>query len=59
MMARKRWLLPSADLGDLLTLAPEELAPLDLAGATPRRSGLVAEADDLTSLREKILRWCR
>lgn len=52
---RKRWRLPSAPLRDLLTLTPEELAALDLAAETLKRSGLAAEADDLAALREKIL----
>lgn len=54
-MGRKRWRLPSAPLRDLLTLTPEELAALDLAAETLKRSGLIAEADDLAALREKIL----
>ena len=52
---RKRWRLPSAALRDLLTLRPEELAALDLAVTTLNREGLNVEADDLLSLREKIL----
>lgn len=52
---RKRWRLPSAPLRDLMTLSAEELASLDLAITTLRRSGLAVEADDLLSLREKIL----
>lgn len=52
---RKRWRLPSAPLRDLMTLSPEELAALDLAVETLRRSGLTVEADELLGLREKIL----
>ncbi len=52
---RKRWRLPSAPLRDLMTLSAEELASLDLAIETLRRSGLAVEADDLLTLREKIL----
>ena len=52
---RKRWRLPSAALRDLLTLRPEELAALDLAVTSLNREGLNVEADDLLSLREKIL----
>ncbi len=52
---RKRWRLPAAPLRDLLTLTPEELAALDLAVETMKRSGLALEADHLLSLREKIM----
>ena len=52
---RKRWHLPSGALRDLMTLSPEELAALDLAIETMRRSGLSVEAEDLLTLREKIL----
>jgi len=52
---RKRWRLSAAPLRDLMTMSAEELAALDLAVETLRRSGLDAEADDLVSLREKIL----
>jgi predicted DNA-binding transcriptional regulator YafY len=52
---RKRWRLPSAPLRDLMTLTPEELAALDLAIETLKRSGVTVEADELLSLREKIL----
>jgi predicted DNA-binding transcriptional regulator YafY len=52
---RKRWRLPSAPLRDLMSISPEELAALDLAIETTRRSGLAVEADELLSLREKIL----
>ena len=55
MKGRKRWRLPSAALRDLLTLRPEELAALDMAVSTLNRDGLSVEADDLLSLREKIL----
>src|SRR5262245_4074286 len=37
---RKRWRLPSAPLRDLMTLSAEELAALDLAVETMKRSGL-------------------
>ena len=52
---RKRWRLPSAALRDLMTLSAEELATLDLAIETMRRSGLSVDAEDLLSLREKIM----
>jgi predicted DNA-binding transcriptional regulator YafY len=52
---RKRWHLPSGALRDLMSLSPEELAALDIAIETLKRSGLTVEADDLLSLREKIL----
>ena len=52
---RKRWHLPSGALRDLMSLSPEELAALDIAIETLKRSGLAVEADDLLSLREKIL----
>jgi hypothetical protein len=38
-----------------MSLSPEELAALDIAIETLKRSGLAVEADDLLSLREKIL----
>ena len=52
---RKRWHLPSGALRDLMSLSPEELAALDIAVETLKRSGLAVEADDLLNLREKIL----
>jgi predicted DNA-binding transcriptional regulator YafY len=52
---RKRWRLPSAPLRDLMTLTPEELAALDLAIETLKRSGVTVEAEELLGLREKIL----
>jgi predicted DNA-binding transcriptional regulator YafY len=52
---RKRWRLPSAPLRDLMTLSAEELAALDLAVETLKRSGLAVEADDLLRLREKVM----
>lgn len=52
---RKRWRLPSGALRDLLTLSAEEVAALDLAAETMKRSGLVVEAEQLESLREKIM----
>lgn len=52
---RKRWQLPSAPLRDLMTLTPEELAALDLAVETMKRSGLGVEAEHLLTLREKIM----
>jgi predicted DNA-binding transcriptional regulator YafY len=52
---RKRWRLASGALRDLMSLCPEELAALDLAIETLRRSGLAVEADDLLTLREKIV----
>jgi predicted DNA-binding transcriptional regulator YafY len=52
---RKRWRLPSAALRDLMTLSAEELATLDLAIETMKRSGLSVDAEDLLSLREKIM----
>lgn len=52
---RKRWRLPAAPLRDLMTLSPEELASLDLAASTMKRSGLGIEAEHLLTLREKIM----
>jgi predicted DNA-binding transcriptional regulator YafY len=52
---RKRWLLPSGALRDLLTLSADELAALDLGVETMKRSGLAAEAEHLVRLREKVL----
>jgi predicted DNA-binding transcriptional regulator YafY len=52
---RKRWRLPSGALRDLMSLSAEELAALDMAAETMKRSGLSVEADDLVNLREKIL----
>ena len=52
---RKRWRLPSAALRDLMTLSAEELATFDLAIETMKRSGLTVDAEDLLSLREKIM----
>jgi predicted DNA-binding transcriptional regulator YafY len=52
---RKRWRLASGVLRDLMSLSPEELAALDLAAETMRRSGLAAEAEHLSALREKVL----
>ena len=52
---RKRWRLPSGALRDLMSLSPEELAALDIATETLKRSGLAVEADDLLNLREKVV----
>jgi predicted DNA-binding transcriptional regulator YafY len=52
---RRRWLLPSGALRELLTLKPEELAALDIAIEAVRRSGLQVEAEELSGLREKII----
>ncbi|WP_201764371.1 helix-turn-helix transcriptional regulator [Hyphomicrobium denitrificans] len=52
---RKRWRLPAAPLRDLLTLLPDELAALDLAVETMKRSGLTIEAEQLLTLREKVM----
>jgi predicted DNA-binding transcriptional regulator YafY len=52
---RKRWHLPSGALRDLMSLSPEELAALDIAIESLKRSSLAVEADDLLHLREKIL----
>ena len=52
---RKRWRLPSGALRDLMSLFPEELAALDLAIETLKRSGVTVEAEHLQNLREKIL----
>jgi predicted DNA-binding transcriptional regulator YafY len=52
---RKRWHLPSGALRDLMSLLPEELAALDIAIETIKRSGLGAEAASLLALREKIM----
>ncbi|MGC1586523.1 MAG: hypothetical protein WA791_12605, partial [Rhodomicrobium sp.] len=52
---RKRWHLPPGALRDLMSLSPEELAALDIAIETLKRSGLAAEAAGLLALREKIM----
>ncbi|MCW5749618.1 MAG: WYL domain-containing protein [Alphaproteobacteria bacterium] len=52
---RKRWLLHTAALRDLLTLTADELATMDLAAATLSRLGQFAEADKLLALKEKLL----
>ncbi len=52
---RKRWRLPSAPLRDLMTMSAEELAALDIAVETLKRSGLTVEADQLLGLREKVV----
>jgi predicted DNA-binding transcriptional regulator YafY len=52
---RKRWHLPPGALRDLMSLSPEELAALDIAVETLKRSGLAVEAAGLLGLREKIL----
>ncbi len=52
---RKRWHLPSGALRDLMSVSPEELAALDIAVETLKRSGLAVEAAGLLSLREKIM----
>lgn len=52
---RKRWHLPSGALRDLMSLFPEELAALDLAIETLKRSGVTVEAEHLLNLREKVL----
>jgi predicted DNA-binding transcriptional regulator YafY len=52
---RKRWRLAHGALRDLLTLSAEELAALDLAAETMKRSGMDVEAEDLLGLREKVL----
>ena len=54
-VGRKRWTLPAAAIRDLMSLSPEELAALDLALETLRRSGLEVEADHLRNLREKVM----
>jgi len=51
----KRWHLPSGALRDLMSLYPEELAALDLAIESLKRSSLTVEAEHLLKLREKIL----
>jgi predicted DNA-binding transcriptional regulator YafY len=52
---RKRWMLPAAALRDLMSVTPEELAALDMALEALKRSGLELEADQLTTMREKLL----
>jgi len=47
---RKRWHLTTGVLRDLMSLSPEELAALDIAIETLRRSGLAIEADELVGL---------
>lgn len=51
----KRWRLQTGALRDLLTLASDELAALDLAIETFERNALSVEAAELRSLREKIV----
>ena len=38
-----------------MSLSPEELAALDIAIETLKRSGLAVQADDLLKLREKVV----
>jgi hypothetical protein len=52
---RRRWLLPSGALRDLMSLTPEELVALDIAVGALKRSGLAVEAEELIDLREKIV----
>ena len=52
---RKRWRLPSGALRDLMSLSPEELAALDIAIETLKRTSLAVEADDLLNLRERVV----
>lgn len=52
---RKRWRLRTGGLRDLLSLSPDELAALDLSIATFEKSAQDIEANQLRSLREKIL----
>lgn len=52
---RKRWRLQTGALRDLLTLTPDELAALDLSIETLERNAQGLEAEQLRSLREKIL----
>jgi len=51
----RRWHLPSGALRDLMSLYPEELAALDLAIESLKRSSLTVEAEHLLNLRGKIL----
>ncbi len=52
---RKRWVLATAALRDLMTLTPEELAALDVAVAALGQGGQSVEAAALTRLKDKIL----
>lgn len=52
---RKRWRLPTANLRDLMTLTPDELAALDLGIEALTRGGQTVEAHTLMGLRDKIL----
>lgn len=52
---RKRWRLPQAAMRDLISLTPEELTALDLAVAHLTQGGQKLEAQQLNSLKEKIL----
>ncbi|HEX5958287.1 MAG TPA: WYL domain-containing protein [Hyphomicrobiaceae bacterium] len=52
---RKRWRLESGVLRELMSLTPEELAALNFAIESLRRSGLAVEADDLRNVRDKIM----
>lgn len=52
---RKRWRLEGGQVRELMSLAPEELAALDLAIAELRRSGSPIEAHVLARLQDKIL----
>jgi predicted DNA-binding transcriptional regulator YafY len=52
---RKRWRFDGGHLRDLLTLAPEELAALDLAISELNRAGSEVEARSLRRLKDKVL----
>lgn len=52
---RKRWRLETGALRDLLTLTPDELAAVDLSIEMLERTAQSVEAEQLRSLREKIL----
>ena len=52
---RKRWRFEGGHLRDLLTLAPEELAALDLAISELNRAGSEVETRSLRRLKDKVL----
>ena len=52
---RKRWRLARAQLRDLITISPEELAAMGLAATHFERTGMTGEAKALRSLEDKVM----
>jgi len=52
---RKRWTMGGGHLRELMTLAPDELASLDLAIGQLQQGGLAIEAASLSRLKDKVL----